>query len=102
MPAAAATEIGPILFPGKLLKGSSTAQDTQHAPHVVRLPIVYAPFHAGIVFPVQGTASAPGATLHFSNVTFLVSNATYDALGASGAMDFFALGSYARVCFSNR
>lgn len=62
---------------------------------------MYAPFHAGVSFPVMATEEAPGATLHLSHMTLFVGNATYADLGASGVMRYFALGSNARVCFSN-
>lgn len=104
IPAAEAIEIGPIKYPGILLKGRSVSTNTQpqEQSHTLRIPTVFAPFYAGAVFPIQASNAPPGTTLHFANMTLFVANATYATLGESGVMDYFQLGTHARVCFSNR
>lgn len=63
---------------------------------------MFAPFHAGAKFSLQGRDTPPGTTLAFSNVTPLLPNATYAGIFDSGLMEFFDLGRSARVCFTNR
>ena len=90
-----------IQFPGRQLKGRSVIE-TLSDEQPKRIPTVFAPFYSGYRFEMEGRETPPGTTLHLSNMTILVPNATYENLGTSGIMDYFEFGDSARFCITNR
>lgn len=64
-------------FPGRQLRGSSVLATTSEEQSK-RIPTVFAPFYAGARFELAGRETPPGTTLHLSNITFMVANATYE------------------------
>ena len=101
VPAALATLAPVIQFPGRQLTGKSVI-DSLSDKQPKRIPTVFNPFYSGFKFRLVARESPPGTTLHFSNMTLMVQNATYDSLATSGVMDFFEFGDSARVCITNR
>jgi hypothetical protein len=101
VPAWQAQEVPVIVFPGRQFTGHSVLGSVANV-QLKRVPTIFAPFYSGFKFRMAGRESPPGTAVLFTNITLLVANATYETLFTSGMMDFFALGTLARVCFSNR
>lgn len=101
MPAPQAAPTPLITFPGTTLIGESVL-DTLSTVRPRRIPTVFAPFHAGTKFRVEGRESPPRTTLTFSNMTLLMPDVAYTSSFQSGFMDYFDLGRSARICFMNR
>lgn len=101
VPASEAVSAPVLELPGATISGKSVP-DNQGANQSKRIPTVFAPFHAGVKFPIAGVQAPPGVTLSFSNVTLLLPNVTYEGIYQSGFLDFFELGQSARICFTNR
>lgn len=85
-----------LQHPGANIKGKGANL------HGGAFPTVWAPFHSGWVFRTADSAAPPGTVLHFSNVTLVLSEATYTGTHGSGFMDFLDLGKNGHVCFTNR
>ena len=99
---AADAQLAPVIpFPGRQLKGKSVLL-SQSDEQPLRIPTIFAPFYSGYKFQLEGREAPPPTTLHLSNMTLLVANATYANLPTSGMMDYFDLGTSARVCVTNR
>lgn len=91
----------PVAFPGGTIRGESVL-DTLSVSQPLRIPTVFAPFHAGTVFSLEARDVPPGTSLTFSNMTLLLPNVTYESIYESGFTDFFDMAGSARVCFTNR
>ena len=103
VPASVASDSVMVEFPGIQLSGTSTPELSADGPGLpARIPTVFAPFYAGTRFVLGDRQAPPGVTLHFANVTLLLPNVTYTGVFDSGFMDFFEMGRFARMCFSNR
>ena len=101
IPAAEASLAPEIQFPGRQLKGRSVL-DTLADRQPKRIPTIFAPFYSGFKFRLVERETPPGTTLHFSNMTLMLPNATYENLASSGMMEYFDFGQSARTCITNR
>jgi hypothetical protein len=101
IPASQATILEIIKFPGKQISGESVL-DTLTEDQPKRIPTIFAPFYANTRFNLEPRETPPGTTLHLTNMTFMIANATYGSLSASGVMDYFEFGTSARACMTNR
>jgi hypothetical protein len=101
VPASQAIELPEIAFPGLHISGHSVV-DSVSEEEPKRIPTVFAPFYSGCKFRLAERESPPGTTLFLTNLTLLVANGTYESLFTSGMMDFFSLGTAARICVANR
>jgi hypothetical protein len=100
IPAWQAKGLPEIGFPGRQYTGHSVLDSvTEEQPK--RIPTIFAPFYSGFKFKLAGRDSPPATTLFLTNLTFLVANATYQDIFASGMMDFFTLGTVSRLCVAN-
>lgn len=77
----------------------------------LRVPTIYAPEYADQRFQLLGVENPPGTILELRNMTFVLPDGVFDAVGpngsvqalhSSGMMDYFELGKAARVCIINR
>lgn len=88
-----------VTAPGSALVGRSRWTPTFSAGP--RLPTVFSPWHAGVVFDVQtlqsGSASAE-TNLFWRNVTLALPGQTFANLSVA---DWFRIDSLSRVCFGN-
>ena len=103
VPASEATDVTTLDYPGVSIRARSVPElsaDGSAQPR--RIPTVFAPFHAGVKFALGARQAPPGVTLHISNVTLLLPNVTYSGVFESGFMDFFEMGRFARMCFTDR
>lgn len=99
IPPSEATPTPLIPHPGITIHGTSyvAGPDSERT-----LPTVFAPFHAGTVFRVEDPPTPQGTTLHFSNMTLLMPNVTFNGIYESGFLEFFDIGDTAIICFTNR
>lgn len=72
----------------------------------LRVPTIFAPEYSGYKFQVQGVEQPPGTILEFRNMTIVMPDAVFDSpetnFQESSIMDYFDMGTSARVCFLNR
>lgn len=97
VPAAAAS--GPIIVKSvsRIITGRSVLGNGG-----LRIPTVFAPLYSGYKFMLQAVESPPGTTLELRNMTVVIADGVFTELHSSGMMDYFDLGTAARVCFMNR
>jgi hypothetical protein len=87
--------------PGRIFTGRSAPAKGAKLPILTRIPTVFSPFHAGVVFEQEKGLDALGNSfpIHvIRNMTVLVSNSSFAELHRSGFMDFFSL----KACFTER
>lgn len=101
VPPGDAAEMQLVEFRGVAVQGESVL-DTLSVVQPRRIPTVFAPFHAGTKFSVQGRDTPPSTTLNFANMTLLLPNVTYEGIYEGGFLDFFDLRQSARISFTNR
>jgi hypothetical protein len=102
IPANQARPTGQIRAAGPIIAQGHSVIDTVDDRQRKRIPTVLSFFHTGRRFVIASSASPPGVSLYFSNMTVLVANSTFTNLHSSGIMVFFELGRIAQFCFLNR
>lgn len=101
IPAAEATFAPVMQHPGRQLTWKSVL-DTLSPQQRRRIPTISAPFYSGYKFELEDKSQPDCTISHFTNITTMIANDTYEHLATSGLLDFFQLGTYAVICITNR